>query len=89
MRTKRCLTCGTLFKAIRNDAKYCKPYHRLIAFRKRDELIVARADRRLRDTLGGVQSGRLTGAQARAELALYMLDGIKVPREVKDLIRNL
>ena len=52
-------------------------------------MIVARAERRLRETLGGVQSGRLTGAQARAELALYLLNGIKVPREVKDLIRNL
>ena len=60
----RCLTCGEPFTPKRRDAKYCQPYHRLIAFRKRDELIVAKADRELRNTLGGVEVGRLTGAQA-------------------------
>ena len=89
MKMKRCLTCGEPFTPKRRDAKYCQPYHRLIAFRKRDELIVAKADRELRNTLGGVEVGRLTGAQARASLALYLLDGVHISREVKDLIRNL
>ena len=52
-------------------------------------MIVAKADRELRNTLGGVEVGRLTGAQARASLALYLLDGVHISREVKDLIRNL
>ena len=89
MRMKRCLTCGTPFTPKRSDARYCRAYCRLVAFRKRDELIVAKAERRLRNTLGGVQSGRLTGAQARAELALVLLDGVKVDGEIKDLIRKL
>ena len=89
MRTKSCLTCGEIFTPKRRDAKYCKAYHRLIAFRKRDELIVDKADRELRYTLALVSSGRMTGAQARAELALYRLDGVHISKEVKDLIRNL
>ena len=89
MEMKRCLTCGEPFTPKRRDAKYCRPYHRLIAFRKRDELIVAKADRELRAVLRGVQSGRLTGAQARARLALFLLDGVHISKEVKELIRNL
>ena len=86
---KRCETCGNPFESTRRDARYCKPYCRLVPFRKRNELIVARAERELRSTLEGVESGRLTGAQAKAKLGRFLLDKVKVPKEVKDLIRNL
>ena len=48
-----------------------------------------KAERELRTVLGGVSVGRLTGAQAKARLALYLLDRVKIPKEVKELIRNL
>ena len=86
---KRCETCGNPFESTRRDARYCKPYCRLVPFRKRNELIVAKAERELRTVLGGVQSGQLTGAQAKARLALYMLDGVKIPKDVRDLIQSL
>ena len=86
---KRCETCGNPFTAIRSDAKFCRPYCRLAAFRHRDELIVAKAERELKTVLGGVRVGRLTGAQARAQLALYLLDGVKIDKEIKELIKNL
>ena len=85
----KCQTCGKLFTATRSDARHCRPYCRLVAFRKRDELIVAKAERELRTVLGSVSVGRLTGAQAKAHLALHLLDGAKIPQDVKDLIRNL
>ena len=86
---KRCLTCSNPFTPKRSDARYCRAYCRLSAFRKRDELIVAKAERELRTVLGGVSSGRLTGAQAKARLAVYLLDGVKIPKEVKQLIQRL
>ena len=89
MRNKSCLTCGTPFAPKRRDARYCKAYCRLVAFRKRDELIVDKADRELRYTLAGVSSGRLTGAQAKARLAEYLLDGVKIQKDVRDLIQTM
>ena len=49
----------------------------------------ARADRELKSILGHVSQGRISGASAKAKLALYLLDGVKVPKDVKDLIQSM
>ena len=59
------------------------------AFRHRDELIAAKAERELKTVLAGVRVGRLTGAQARAQLALFIVDRVKLPKELKELIKSL
>ena len=49
----------------------------------------ARAERELRSALGGVSQGRLSGASAKARLALILLDGIKVDKDIRKIIENL
>ena len=89
VKMKRCLTCGNPFTPKRSDARYCRAYCRLVAFRKRDELIVARAERDIRAILGHCSQGRITGSQAKAKLALLLMGKVHISREVKELIRNL
>ena len=88
-RKKRCQGCGNPFTPKRSDGLYCKPYCRLKAFRKRDGLIAEKAERNLRFILGHVAQGRTSGASVKATLALYLLDGVKVPKDVKDLIQSM
>ena len=47
------------------------------------------AERNLRAILGHVSAERTSGASAKATLALYLLDGIKIPKDVKDLIQSM
>ena len=49
-----------------------------------------RLRRTLKFILGGVSSGRFTGAQAKAKLAI-LLDGrqMKIPKDVKKLIQAI
>ena len=47
------------------------------------------AERRLRDALGGVASGRRTAESAKATLAQYLLDGVKIPRKLRRSIQSL
>ena len=68
---------------------YCKPYCKLKAFRRRRSLRKGKAERNLRAILGHVAQGRTSGASAKATLALYLLDGVKVPQDVRDLIQSL
>ena len=47
------------------------------------------AERNLRALLGHVAQERTSAASAKATLALYLLDGVKVPKDVKDLIQSM
>ena len=47
------------------------------------------AERNLRAILGHVAQERTSAASAKATLALYLLDGVKVPKDVKDLIQSM
>ena len=49
----------------------------------------ARAERELRTALGGVAQGRISGASARARLALVLLDGVEVDKDIRKIIENL
>ena len=84
-----CNTCGTMYTPNRSDSKYCQPYCKLKAFRDRHGLRQARVDRELRSDLGGVSSGRLSGAAAKARLALYLLDGFKVDKDIRKIIESM
>ena len=86
---KRCQTCGNPFTPTRSDAKFCKAYCRLKAFRKRDGLIAEKAERNLRAILGHISQGRTSEASVKATLALYLLDGVKIPKDVRDLIQSM
>ena len=48
-----------------------------------------KAERNLRAILGHVAQERTSAASAKATLALYLLDGVKVPKDVKDLIQSM
>ena len=84
-----CTICGTAYTSKRFDAKYCSGYCRLKAYRQRHGIHQRRADQNLRSVLQGVSSGRLTGAAAKARLALILLDGIRVDKDIRKLIENL
>ena len=88
-RQQTCETCGNAYTAARTDSKYCKPYCKLKAFRTRRELSKGKAERNLRAILGHVAQERTSAASAKATLALYLLDGVKVPKDVKDLIQSM
>ena len=84
-----CTICGTTYTSKRFDAKYCSAYCRLKAYRQRHGIHQRRADRDLRSALEGVSSGRLSGASAKARLGLYLVDGIKVDKDIRRIIENL
>ena len=48
-----------------------------------------KAERNLRAILGHVAQERTSAASAKATLALYLLDGVKIPKDVKDLIQSM
>ena len=91
MRTLKrpCETCGTEYTPSRSDGRYCKAYCKLKAFRYRHGILQVKADRDIRSALEGVSSGRLSGAQAKAKLALYFLDGIKINKDVRKIIESM
>ena len=68
---------------------YCRPYCRLKAFRHRRGIRQRRADRDLRWVLGMVSSGSTSGASLKAKLALYLLDGIKVDKDIRKIIESM
>ena len=84
-----CTICGNPFASNRSDTKYCQAYCRLKAYRQRHGILQVKADRDIRSALEGVSSGRLSGAQAKAKLALYFLDGIKVNKDVRKIIESM
>ena len=86
---RRCETCGATYTPTRSDSKYCKAYCKLKAFRYRHGILQVRADRELRSALEGVSSGRLSGAAAKARLGLYLVDGIKVDKDIRRIVENL
>ena len=88
-RQRPCDTCGTIYAVTRSDSKYCKPYCKLKAFRYRHGILRVRADRDLRSCLRSVSGGRTSGAAAKAKLGLYLLDGIKVDKDIRKLIESL
>jgi hypothetical protein len=49
----------------------------------------ARSDRELRGILGHVSQGRISGAAAKAKLALILLDGIKVDKDIRKIIESM
>ena len=88
-RKRPCDTCGNEYTANRSDSKYCKPYCKLKAFKRRRGISQDQAERDLRAILGHVSQGRTSGASAKATLALYLLDGIKVDKNVMDIIQSM
>ena len=88
-RKRPCDTCGNEYTANRSNSKYCRPYCKLKAFRQRHGIHQARAERELRGILGHVSQGRTSGASAKAKLALYLLDGIKVDKDIRKIIQSM
>ena len=68
---------------------YCRPYCRLKAFRHRHGIRQRRADKDLRWALARVSSGKTSGASVKAKLALFLLDGIKVDKDVRKIIESM
>ena len=89
MRAKRCETCGNPFTPERRDAQYCRAYCRLKAFRHRHGIRQVQADKSLRWCLAMVSSGSRSSASLKAKLALYLLDGIRVDKDVRKIIESM
>ena len=89
MRIKRCIICANPFTPKRRDARYCRPYCRLKAFRHRHGILQRRADRDLRSCLLSVSGGRLSAASAKARLGLYDLSGIKIEKGIRKIIESM
>ena len=87
--TRQCETCGETYTPSRSDAQYCSKYCKLKAHRHRHGILRQRADKDLRSALGGVSSGRLSGASAKARLGLYNLKGIKIDKDLRKIIESL
>ena len=68
---------------------YCKPYCRLKAFRHRRRIRQVNAERALRGTLGHVSQGRTSGAAAKARLALYLMDGVRIDKDIRKIIESM
>ena len=56
---------------------------------QRREIRQVRAERALRTALGEVAQGRLSGASAKAKLAMILLDRIEVDRDIRKIIEKL
>ena len=53
------------------------------------DIRLARADRALRGVLEDVARDRTSVTAAKTKLALYLLDGIKVDKDIRKMIENL
>ena len=56
---------------------------------QRREIRQARAERALRNSLEGVAQGRITGESAKARLAMVLLDGIEIDRDIRKIIESM